>query len=162
MRRRRLGLGHRTNLVASGFMNGSRDLACEHIRTAPGFEHAGVAVVLSGAIADRPVLRDALARRGERAAIFSQLLISGTDIEVAFGIECEVGSREKLPSVRSDLSIRFTCGSIPRSSTSQPLTNNRPVWPTRPRRLCPASRESPLPRLRPHGRRRATNSRACR
>ena len=34
-------------------------------------ERAGVAVVLSGAIADRAVLRDALARRGERAAIFS-------------------------------------------------------------------------------------------
>jgi hypothetical protein len=85
----------------SGFMNGSRDLACEHMRTALGLEHAGLAVVLSGAIADRAVLRDALARRGERAAIFSQLLTSGTDrlltsgtdIEVAFGIECEVGSR---------------------------------------------------------------------
>jgi hypothetical protein len=37
-------------------MNGSRDLACEHIRTALGFEHTGVAVVLSGAIADRAVL----------------------------------------------------------------------------------------------------------
>ena len=72
-------------------MNGSRNLPCEHIRTALGFEQAGVAVVLSGAIADRAVLRDALARRGERAVIFSQLLTSGTDIEVAFGIECEVG-----------------------------------------------------------------------
>src|SRR5277367_2274337 len=80
-------------------MNGSRNLACEHIRTALGFEHAGVAVALSGAIADRAVLRDALARRGESAAIFSQLLTSGTDIEVAFGIECEVAARES--SVRA-------------------------------------------------------------
>src|ERR1700735_5879065 len=101
-------------------MNGSRNLACEHIRTALGLERAGLAVALSGAIADRAVLCDALARRGESAARFSQLLTPGTDIEVAFGIECEVGSREKVPSVRSDLSIRFTCGSIPRSSTSHP------------------------------------------
>jgi hypothetical protein len=121
-----LGLGDRTGLVTSGLMNGSRNLACEHIRTALGFEHAGVAVVLSGAIADRAVLCDALARHGERAAIFSQLLTSGTDIEVAFGIECEVGSREKVPSVRSDLSIRFTCGSIPRSSTSHPTISAEP------------------------------------
>ena len=44
-----LGLGDRTSLVTSGFVNGSRNLACEHIRTALGFEHTGVAVVLSGA-----------------------------------------------------------------------------------------------------------------
>ena len=50
-----IGLGDRTGLVTSGFVNGSRNLACEHIRTALGFEHAGVAVVLSGAIADRAV-----------------------------------------------------------------------------------------------------------
>ena len=55
--------------------------------------------MLSGAIADRAVLCDALARRGERAAIFSQLLTSGTDIEVAFGIECEVAAGES--SVRA-------------------------------------------------------------
>ena len=71
-----LGLCDRTGLVTGGFMNGSRNLACGHIRTALGFEYAGLAVVLSGAIADRAVLRDALARRGERAAIFSQLLTS--------------------------------------------------------------------------------------
>src|ERR1700729_1022073 len=86
--------GDRTGLVTSGFMNGSRDLARGHIRTALGFEHAGVAVALSGAIADRAVLCDALARHGERAAIFSQLLTTGTDIEVAFGIECEVAAGE--------------------------------------------------------------------
>ena len=50
----------------------------------------------------------------------------GTDLEVAFGIECEVGSREKVPSVRSDLSIRFTCGSIPRSSTNHPTISAEP------------------------------------
>jgi hypothetical protein len=44
--------------------------------------------MLSGAIADRAVLRDALARRGERAAIFWQLHTSRTDVEVEFGIEC--------------------------------------------------------------------------
>jgi hypothetical protein len=66
-----LGLGDCTGLVMSGFVNGSRNLAREHIRTALGFKHTGVAVVLSGAIADRAVLCDALARRGERAAIFS-------------------------------------------------------------------------------------------
>src|ERR1700722_19158550 len=65
-------------------MNGAGDFACRNVRAALGLERAGVAVVLSGAIADRAVLRDALARRGERAAIFSQLLTSGTDIEVAF------------------------------------------------------------------------------
>src|SRR6202046_1400361 len=107
-------------------MNRARDLACEHIRTAPGFECAGAAVVLSGAIANRAVLCDALARRGESAARFSQLLTSGTDIEVAFGIECEVGSREKVPSVRSDLSIRFTCGSMPRPPPSHPTIPAEP------------------------------------
>ena len=121
-----LGLGDRTGLVTSGFVNGSRNLACEHIRTALGFEHAGVAVVLSGAIADRAVLRDALARRGERTARFPQLFAPGADIEVALRIEGEVGSREKVPSVRSDLSIRFTCGSIPRSSTNHPTISAEP------------------------------------
>src|SRR6202046_5542960 len=80
-------------------MNGSRNLACEHIRTALGLERAGLAVALSGAIADRAVLCDALARRGESAARFSQLHTSGTDIEVAFGIECEVAAGES--SVRA-------------------------------------------------------------
>src|ERR1700733_1014470 len=115
-------------------MNGSRDLACGDIWTALGFEHAGVAVALSGAIADRPVLCDALARHGESAARFSQLLPSGTDIEGAFGIECEVGSREKVPSVRSDLSIRFTCGSTPRSSTSRAPVSAAPYPPSATRR----------------------------
>src|ERR1700687_1047141 len=107
-------------------MNRARDFACRHVRAALGFEHAGAAVVLSGAIADRAVLRDALARRGERAAIFSQLLTPGTDIEVAFGIKDEVGSREKVTSVRSDLSISFTCASIPRSSTTHPIISAEP------------------------------------
>src|ERR1700685_759710 len=80
-------------------MNGSRDFARGHIRTALGFEHTDVAVVLSGAIADRAVLRDALARRGESEARFSQLLTPGTDIEVAFSIECEVAAGES--SVRA-------------------------------------------------------------
>ena len=75
-----LGLGDRTSLVTSGFMNGSRNLACELIRTALGFEHAGVAVVLSGAIADRAVLRDALARRGERTARVPQLFAPGAPV----------------------------------------------------------------------------------
>ena len=94
-----LGLGDRTGLVTSGFMNGSRNLACEHIRTALGFEHAGVAVVLSGAIADRAVPRDALARRGERTAIFSQLFAPGADIKIALWIEDEVAAGES--SVRA-------------------------------------------------------------
>jgi hypothetical protein len=34
--------------------------------------------------------------------------------------------REKVPSVRSDLSTTFTCGSIPRSSTSQPSISAEP------------------------------------
>ena len=79
-------------------MNRARDLARGHSWTALGFEHAGVAVVLSGAIADRAVLRDGLARRGG-AARFSQLLTPGTDIEVAFSIECEVAAGES--SVRA-------------------------------------------------------------
>ena len=57
---------------------------------------------------------------------------------VARWIEGEVGSRERAPFLRSDLSISFTCGSIPRSSTSDP-----PSRPWRPhafdahrQRLC--------------------------
>src|ERR1700733_8559033 len=61
--------------------------------------NARFAVALSGAIADRAVLCDALARRGESAARFSQLLTPGTDIEVAFSIECEVAAGER--SVRA-------------------------------------------------------------
>src|SRR5271154_6333362 len=75
-------------------MNGACDLACRNVRAALGFEYAGVAVALSGAIADRAVLRDALARRGESAARFSQLLTPGTDIEVAFSFECKVAAGE--------------------------------------------------------------------
>jgi hypothetical protein len=50
--------------------------------------------------------------------IFPQLFAARANIAVALWIEGEVGSREREPSVRSDLSISFTCGSIPRSSTS--------------------------------------------
>jgi len=51
-------------------MNRARDFTHRHVRAALGFECAGVAVVLSGAIADRVVIRDALARLRERAARF--------------------------------------------------------------------------------------------
>src|ERR1700733_6351064 len=106
-------------------MNGARNLACGHIRTALRFEHAGVAVVLGGAIADRAVLCDPLARHGESAARFSQLLTSGTDIEVSFGIECEVGGGES-PSVRPGFSIRSPSGSIPRLPTTHPTISAEP------------------------------------
>src|ERR1700733_5521031 len=75
-------------------MNGASYFACRNVWAALGLERAGVAVALSGAIADRAVLCDALARRGERAAIFSQLLASGTDIEVALWIEGKVAAGE--------------------------------------------------------------------
>jgi hypothetical protein len=42
-----LGLGDCPRLVASAFMNGSRDLACRRVRAALGLKRAGLAVVLA-------------------------------------------------------------------------------------------------------------------
>jgi hypothetical protein len=113
-------------LVTSGFMNGARDFARRKVRTALGLERAGLAVMLARKVDHRAVLRQPVAWLGESAVVFSQLFAPGVDIEVPFSIECEVGSREKVPSVRSALSIRFTCGSIPRSSTSHPTISAEP------------------------------------
>jgi hypothetical protein len=56
---------------------------------------------------------------------FFQFFAAGADIEVAFGIVGEVAAG-KVPSVRSALSISFTWGSIPRSSTSHPTISAEP------------------------------------
>jgi len=65
--------------------------------------------------ADRaPVLCDA--SRGWRTRGDIRNSYSGQGpIEVAFGIECELARGRKFGPLRSDLSIRFTCGPIPRS-----------------------------------------------
>jgi hypothetical protein len=127
-----LGLGDRTGLVTSSFMSGARNLACRNVRAAPGLERAGFAVMLSGATADRAVPRDALTRRGERAAIFSQLPIPPGQIWRSRSVSNVKSPREKVPSVRSALSIRPTCGLIPRSSTSQPTISAKPEPHRRP------------------------------
>src|ERR1700722_2398195 len=103
-----------------------RDLACRRVWAALGLERAGLAVVLACKVDHRAVLRQPAAWLSESAVIFPQLFALGADIKIALWIEDEVGSREKVPSVRSDLSIRFTCGSIPRSSTSQPSISAEP------------------------------------
>ena len=65
----------------------------------------------------------------KRGGIFLQLFAAGADVKVAFWIECEVGSREKVPSVRSALSIRSTCGSIPALVHQPPDHLGRAVAP---------------------------------
>src|SRR5580704_7774171 len=107
-------------------MNRARDFARRNVRTALGLERAGLAVLLARKVDHRAVLRQPVAWLGESAVVFLQLFAAGADIEVAFGIEDEVGWREKVPSVRSALSISFTCGSIPRSSTSHPIISAEP------------------------------------
>src|SRR5271156_3622311 len=102
-------------------MNRARDFARRNVRAALGLERAGLAVTLARKVDHRAVLRQPVAWLGESAAVFSQLFAAGADIVVAIRIEDEVGSREKVPSLRSDLSISFTCGSIPRLSTSHSI-----------------------------------------
>jgi hypothetical protein len=50
-----LGLGDRTDLVTSGFMNGARDFACRNVRAALGLERAGLAVALAHEVDQRVV-----------------------------------------------------------------------------------------------------------
>ena len=107
-------------------MNGARDLACRNVRAALRLERAGLAVLLARKVDHRAVLRQPAAWLGESAVVFPQLFAPGADIKIALWIEGEVGSREKVPSVRPPLSIRFTCGSIPRSSTSHPTISAEP------------------------------------
>ena len=57
--------------------------------------------------------------------IFPQLFAARAGIAVAFGSKAKL-LRERAPSVRSDLSISFTCGSIPRSSTNHPIISAEP------------------------------------
>ncbi len=60
-----LGLGDRTSLVTSGFMNRARDFARRHVRAALGLECAGVAVLLAREVDYRAVLRQPVAWLGE-------------------------------------------------------------------------------------------------
>ena len=121
-----LGLCNRAGLVASGFVNGARDLACGRVWAALRLERAGLAVVLAREVDHRAFFGHSVAWLRERAMIFPQLFAAGANIAVALRIEGEVGSRERAPSVRAALSISFTCGSIPRSSTSHPIISAEP------------------------------------
>src|ERR1700722_15195376 len=121
-----LGLCDCAGLVASGFVNGARDLACGRVWAALRLERAGLAVVLAREVDHRAFFGHSVAWLRERAMIFPQLFAAGANIAVALRIEGEVGSRERAPSVRSALSISFTCGSIPRSSTSHPIISAEP------------------------------------
>jgi hypothetical protein len=81
-------------------MNGARDLARWHVRAAFWLERPGVAVVLSGEVEERAVLRQAvIAWLGEVAVIFLQLFAARSNIEVAFEIVGEVAAPKR--SVRS-------------------------------------------------------------
>src|ERR1700728_3626483 len=91
-----------------------------------GLERAGLAVVLAREVDHRAFFGHSVARLRERAMIFPQLFAARANIAIARWIEGEVGSRERVPSVRSDLSISFTCGSIPRLSTSHPTISAEP------------------------------------
>src|SRR5271169_3581070 len=105
-------------------MNRARDFARRNVRAALGLERAGLAVTLARKVDHRAVLGQPVAWLGESAVVFPQLFAAGADIKVAFLIECSL--REKVPSVRSVSSTRFTCGSIPRSSTSHPTISAEP------------------------------------
>src|SRR5580704_1655581 len=107
-------------------MNRARDFARRNVRTALGLERAGLAVLLARKVDHRAVLGQPVAWLGESAVVFLELFAAGADIKIALWIEREVGSREKVPSVRSVLSTRFTCGSIPRSSISHPTISAEP------------------------------------
>src|ERR1700746_59662 len=75
-------------------MDGAWNLARRGPRTASGFQRAGVAVELAGAIEHQVVFRHANSWHGERSTMLSQLLPGRADIGIAFLIIGEVGARE--------------------------------------------------------------------
>src|SRR5260221_13763537 len=75
-------------------MDGARDLARWGVRAALGFQRAGVAVKLAGAVEHRVVLRHTEPWCGERAAMFSELLPRRADVDVAILVVVEVSAGE--------------------------------------------------------------------
>jgi hypothetical protein len=106
-------------------MNGARDFEFRDVRAALGLECVGVAVLLAREVDYRVFFCHPVAWLGESAVVLPQLFATGANIKVVLWIECEVASGEG-PSMRSALSIRFTCGSIPRSSTNHPIISAEP------------------------------------
>src|SRR5271169_5926227 len=87
-----LGLCDCAGLVASGFMNGARDLARGHVRAAFWLERAGVAVVLAREVDHRAFFRHPGPRFRERAMVLLELFAGGANIAVALWIEGEVSA----------------------------------------------------------------------
>ena len=86
--------GVRTGHVAGVFIKVSRDLAGDRVRTALGFESAGVAIQFAGAIEPCPLGRDAASGNGVGASELDKLFARGAGVTVALGVEDEIDPGE--------------------------------------------------------------------
>src|SRR6202021_1152490 len=84
--------GVRTGHVAGVFIKVSRDLAGDRVRTALGFEFAGIAIQFAGAIESCALGCDAASGNGVGASELNQFFARGADVTVAFRVEGKVGA----------------------------------------------------------------------
>ena len=81
------------------------------IRSTFGLERVGVTVVFAVAVIDRAFFGDFGPQRQKQASAFAEFIPAGADIEVASASYAK-SLREKVPSIRPDLSNAFTSMSI--------------------------------------------------
>jgi hypothetical protein len=87
--------GVRAGHVASIFVQIPRDLAGKSVRAALGFELADIAIQFAGAIESCALGCDAASGNGVCASELDKLFARGAGVTVPFGVEDEIGARER-------------------------------------------------------------------
>ena len=87
--------GVRTGHVAGVFIKVSRDLAGDRVRTALGFEFAGIAIQFAGAIESCALGCDAASGDGVGSSELNQFFARRTGVTVVLGVKDEIGPGER-------------------------------------------------------------------
>jgi hypothetical protein len=87
--------GVRTGHVAGVFIKVSRDLAGDRVRTALGFEFAGIAIQFAGAIESCALGCDAASGNGVGSSELNQFFARRAGVTVVLGVKDEIGPGER-------------------------------------------------------------------
>ena len=113
-----LSCGVRTSHIAGVFVEVSRDLAGDRVRTALGFEFADIAIQFAGTIESCALGRDAAPGGRIGSSELNKFFSRRAGVTVAVGVKDEIGPGERAIG-RFDLSKTGMCGTIPLCLTSQ-------------------------------------------
>jgi hypothetical protein len=87
--------GVRTSHIAGVFIEVSRDLAGDRVRTALGFESADIAIQFAGAIESCALGCDAAPGGGIGSSELNQFFARRAGVTVALGVKDEIGPGER-------------------------------------------------------------------